>query len=487
MQSKKIVLPLTLAGFLGCALFLPSSEALGDAGDILNEEWRQSFVGDLPEMQDRHVIRVLVTHSKTNFFVVKGEPRGFDYELLQSYSQWLNRKTKRGHLKTRLVFIPVPFDQLLSSLQAGKGDIAASNLTITPARRKMVDFTIPYVPNVEEIIIARKGLKGLNHLKDLQNRQVFFVRGTSYATHVQEINKHFKGQGWAPIIPKGVGHNLVTEDLLELTNSGAIDLTVADNHVARLWSQVLPNIRLHPKLTIHKKGEIAWALRKNNPKLKHSLDTFLRQHKKGTLLGNILFKRYYQNVQWITNPLARREQQKLDQYMSLLKKYGKQYQFDWLLLAAQAYQESQFDHKKKSPRGAIGLMQVLPRTARNPPVNIRNIHDPEKNVHAAVKYLDYIRNRYFDHEQYASNEKINFTLAAYNAGPAKIRSLQAKAKKLGLNRYVWFSNMERVVLRYMGREPVRYVANIQKYYVAYRMLEHSRQQRKEELQELQAK
>jgi membrane-bound lytic murein transglycosylase MltF len=120
-------------------------------------------------------------------------------------------------------------------------------------------------------------------------------------------------------------------------------------------------------------------------------------------------------------------------------------------------------------------------------VNIRDIHDPEKNIHAAVKYMDFLRDRYFDHEQYASNETINFILAAYNAGPAKIRSLQTKAKKLGLNQYVWFSNMERVVLRYVGREPVRYVANIHKYYVAYRMLEHSRHQRKQELQEFQSR
>ncbi len=485
MLSNKIVVLLTLTGILGCTLFFHSPQAVGAAEDVLNEEWSKPFVGDLPEMQDRHVIRVLVTHSKTNFFVVKGEPRGFDYELLQNYAKWLNRKTKRGHIKTRLVFIPVPFDQLLPSLKAGKGDIAASNLTITPTRRKMVNFTIPYVPNVEEIIVARKGLKGLKQLKDLQNRRVFFVRGTSYESHVHEVNQRFKKQGWAAIIPKGVGKNLVTEDLLELTNSGAIDLTVADKHVATLWSQVLPNIRLHPKLAIHKKGEIAWAVRKNSPKLKRSLDTYLRQHKKGTLLGNILFKRYYQNVQWITNPLARTEQQKLDQYIKFLKKYGKQYKFDWQLLAAQAYQESRFNHKKKSPRGAIGLMQVLPRTARNPPVNIRDIHDPEKNVHAAVKYLDYIRNRYFDHKQYASNETINFTLAAYNAGPARIRSLQAKAKKLGLNQFVWFSNMERVVLRYVGREPVRYVSNIHKYYVAYRMLEQSQHRRKRELQDLQ--
>lgn len=478
--------PSTLAGLFMCCCLFQSMKVLAGNPPLLDQEWTKPFVGDLPEMKTRHVIRVLVTHNKTNFFVVKGQPHGFEYELLQEYAKWLNKTVKKRQIKTRLVFIPVPFDKLLTGLRNGKGDLAASGLTITPERRKLVNFTIPYVPNVEEIIVARKGLKGVKQLRDLQNRSVFFVQATSYEAHLRELNHRFKRQGWKAIIPKAVGEYLATEDLLEMTNSGAIDLTVADKHMATLWSGVLPNIRIRPDLKIHTGGQIAWALRHNSPKLKKSLDAFLTKHKKGTLVGNILFHRYYKNDEWITNPLARQEQQKLARYITLLKKYGKEYRIDWMLLAAQAYQESGFNHKKKSPRGAVGLMQILPATANNPPINIRNIHLPEKNIQAAAKYLAYIRDRYFADRRYSPNETLNFALAAYNAGPAKIRFLQDKAKALGFDPYVWFSNMEQVVLRFVGREPVRYVANIHKYYLAYRLIDMSNQKKDEELKDLKA-
>jgi len=199
-----------------------------------------------------------------------------------------------------------------------------------------------------------------------------------------------------------------------------------------------------------------------------------------------LFKRYYQNEEWITNPLTRTETRKLALYTSLFKKYGKVYQFDWKLLAAQAYQESHLDQTKKSNRGAIGLMQILPSTAHHPPINIRNIHQPENNVYAGVKYLAHLRDHYFSPKQYSPKEQINFALAAYNMGPTKLKNLQRHAKTLQLNPYAWFSHMEQVALRYIGREPVRYVANIHKYYLAYRQSEKHHQKKSKEIEELQS-
>ncbi|MDH5564560.1 MAG: transporter substrate-binding domain-containing protein, partial [Nitrospirota bacterium] len=450
---------------------IPFSRAFGNEPLALTHELQEPFLGDLPAMKARHVIRALVTYSQTNFFIVKGQPYGFEYDLLQAYAKWLNRDIKKGQLRTRLVFIPVPFNRLLPDLVNGKGDIAASGLTITSERLKNVRFTTPYVPNVEEIIVTRKNLQGLNALEDLQGKSLFMAKGTSYGSHLQTLNQQFQQKSMKLIHIKTPGAHLTTEDLLELTNSGVIDHMVADKHLAELWSSPLPHIQLRPDLPIHKGGKIAWATRPHNPQLRKSLNAFLKTHKKGTLLGNILFKRYYQNVEWITNPLSGTEKRKLATYASLFKKYGKAYQFDWKLLAAQAYQESRLDQTKKSPRGALGLMQILPSTAYNPPVKIKNIHQPENNVHAGVKYLAHLRDRYFSHKQYPPREQINFALAAYNAGPTKLKSLQQHAKKMGLNPYVWFSNMEQIALRHIGREPVRYVANIHKYYLAYRQSE----------------
>ena len=471
---------------LSVSLF-SSPRAFANESLTLTQELQKPFIGDLPEMKTRHVIRALVTYSQTNFFIVKGQPYGFEYDLLQAYAKWLNRDIKKGQLQTRLVFIPVPFDQLLKGLTSGAGDIAASGLTMTPERKERVSFTTPYVPNVEEIIVTRKKLKGIYSLYDLQGKTVYFAKGTSYRSHLQLLNQQFQQKNMKLIHLKTIGAHLTTEDLLELTNGGVIDHMVADKHLAELWSSTLTKIQLRPDLRLHKGGNIAWATRSNNPQLRNSLNTFLKKNKKGTLLGNILFKRYYQNEEWITNPLSGKEKRKLAKYTSLFKKFGKAYQLDWKLLAAQAYQESRLDHSKKSHRGAVGLMQILPSTAHNPPIAIQNIEKPANNVHAGVKYLAHLRDHYFSHKQYSPQEQITFALAAYNVGPTKLKSLQPHAKKLGLNPYIWFSNMEQVALRYIGREPVRYVANIHKYYLAYRQSEANQQKKSQEMKDLQSR
>ena len=332
-------------------MFSTSSNAFAKNSLNPNHDIQEVFLGDLPAMKRRHVIRALVTYSKTNFFIVKGQPHGFEYDLLQAYAQWLNKGIKKGQLHTQIVYIPIPFDQLFAGLTQGKGDIAASGLTITPERQKHVTFTTPYVPNVKEIIVANKQAKKLRSLQDLQGKSIYLAKGTSYKAHLQAINQHFRRKKLKLIQFPRIGAHLTTEDLLELTNSGVIDHMVADKHLAELWTSSLPNLTLRPDLEIHKGGKIAWAIRPNNPELRKSLNVFLKKNKKGTLLGNILFKRYYKNQEWITNPLSNGDKRKLDLYLGLFKKYGKTFQFDWKLLATQAYQESRLDHTKKSSRG----------------------------------------------------------------------------------------------------------------------------------------
>ena len=480
---------LFVSSWVAFASLLISPLAFGNQSLTLTQELQKPFLGDLPAMKSRHVIRALVTYSTTNFFIVKGQPYGFEYDLLQAYAKWLNRGVTKRQLNTRMVFIPVPFDQLIPSLTSGRGDIAASGLTIIPERAKRVSFTTPYIPNVQEIIVTRKNIPrfhSLESLEGLQKKSLYFAKGTSYEAHLQRLNQQFQRKNMDLIDLRTVGTHLTTEDLLELINSGVIDYMVADKHLAELWASTLPHIHIREDLQIHNGGKIAWATRPNNPKLRKSLNAFLNMNKKGTLLGNILFKRYYQNEEWITNPLSRKEKRKLALYTSLFKQYAKKYLFDWKLLAAQAYQESQLDQSKKSHRGAIGLMQILPTTAHNPPIQIKDIHQPSNNIHAGVKYLAHLRDHYFTQKSYTPHEQINFALAAYNMGPAKLKSLQQHARKLRLNPYVWFSHMEQVALRYVGREPVRYVANIHKYYLAYRQSEENQQKKTQEMEKFQS-
>ena len=258
-----------------------------------------------------------------------------------------------------------------------------------------------------------------------------------------------------------------TEDILELVNAGIVDVTVADDHIATLWANVLPDITVHENIAVNTSGEIAWAVRKNNPELLADLDDFLRSHRKGTKIGNVLFKRYYKNTRWIQNPLSKSSQDKLEKYRALFQKYAGEYNFEWLLIAALAFQESRLNPKKKSPRGAIGIMQIKPSTAKDNNVRVKDIYKLENNVRAGVKYLAFLRDRYFTSPEFEYDTSVQFSLAAYNAGPAKVRKMRAKAEKMGLDPNIWFRNVERAAQQMVGSETTRYVANIYKYYLAY--------------------
>jgi membrane-bound lytic murein transglycosylase MltF len=230
---------------------------------------------------------------------------------------------------------------------------------------------------------------------------------------------------------------------------------------------VLPDIRVHKNIILREGGRIAWAVRENNPELKKSLDGFIEEHRKGTLLGNIFFNRYYKNKEWVKNPLKGQYSNKVRDYRSVFEKYSDKYGFDWRLIMAMAFQESGLNHNKKSNRGAVGLMQIKPSTASDPNVNVDNVNNLENNVHAAIKYLDFIRDRYFSEEDILPRDRVRFSIAAYNAGPAKVREAREKAKEMKLDPNRWFRNVELAVLRIVGQETVRYVSNINKYYVIY--------------------
>ena len=194
---------------------------------------------------------------------------------------------------------------------------------------------------------------------------------------------------------------------------------------------------------------------------------------KGTLLGNIFFKRYYENSKWIDNPVSQTQVSKLDKYKAVIQKYAKQYDFDWLSIAAMAYQESKLDQSKISSAGAVGIMQIKPDTAASDPVGIADITNSEDNINAGIKYLAFLRERYFSSPEIAQEDQVDFTWAAYNAGPARISQLREMAAESGYDPNKWFSNVERIAAREIGRETVRYVANVNKYYIAYKLAQEN--------------
>jgi len=459
--------------------------------DPLLQSVASRFTGDLKAMRKRGYIRVLVSYNHTNFFLTGGdgghlgvEAKGFEHDLMEEYKKSLNRKLSRRQPRLQMVYVPVAFDRLLAALNQGEGDIVAAGMTITKERAAKVSFSQPYLSGVNEVLVTHGDISGLDTLEDLSGRQVRVLRGSSYALHLRALSQRFEQQGLAPIRVDEVAASLQTEDMLELVNAGALSITVADQHLARLWSSVLPDIRVRSGLVINQGGELAWAVRKDNPKLLRSLNRFAKGHRKGTLMGNIVFQSFYQDSRWVSNPTSKAQRRKLKKLSGLFKKYAGQYDFEWLALAAQAYQESGLEHKSRSHRGAIGIMQIKQATANDANVGIRNIKQLEPNIHAGTKYLAFLRDRYFSGAEFSDEDRWYFSLAAYNAGPASVRKMRARAVRMGLNPNRWFGQVELAALRQVGRETVTYVRNILKYSTAYKLSFAAEKQRSRDRKQL---
>ena len=437
----------------------------------------EPWLGDLPEMRERGLIRVLVTYDKTNFFFAGGRARGFEYELLQRFGRQLNAGLGPGELATHVVFLPVPFGRLLPALREGRGDVAAAGLTITPERESQVAFTAPYLTGIDEVVVTAAGVEGIESLDDLAGRTVVVAHGTSYASHLRDLGRELESRGLPGIDVVEASPKLQSEDVLDLVNAGAVELSVADSHVAKLWSGVLPEIRVRDDLVVHAGSRIAWAVRDDSPRLREALNAFARENRRGTLIGNVLFQRYHADAQWLRNPLERSDAERLDELEAIFRSYAGRYGFDWLKIAALAYQESGLDQSRRSPKGAVGIMQILPSTAADPNVGIPDVSDVEQNVHAGVRYLAFLRDRYFSEEEIGESARFDFALAAYNAGPARVSEFRSRARALGLDPNRWFRNVEVAALELVGRETVRYVARVNKYYVAYRLARRSQRRR----------
>jgi membrane-bound lytic murein transglycosylase MltF len=430
----------------------------------------ERWTGDFDGMLDRRMIRVLVVHNKMTFFLDKGQQRGATHDLFIAFEQFVNERLKSGTLKTRVVFIPVRRDRLMPALLEGKGDIAASNLTITEERQQIVDFSNPLVTGINEIVVTASSTQKLSSIDDLSGRQVYVRRSSSYYDSLVRLNLTFEKEGKQPVEVITVSELLEDSDLLEMVNAGLIPAIVVDSHKVDFWQDIFKQIRSYPDVAVNTDGKIGWAFRKGSPKLEEIINEFVRANKKGTLLGNILLKRYLKENKWARNATDPEELKKFTETVDLFKKYAVEYDFDFLMTTALAYQESMLDHSKRSHVGAIGIMQLMPTTAADKNVGIPDIENLESNIHAGTKYLRFLRDRYFDDREISRLNQGLFTFAAYNAGPARVAKLRKEASELGLDPNVWFNNVEIVAANRIGRETVQYVSNIFKYYTAYKII-----------------
>ena len=443
--------------------------------DLVHAPW----VGDLDGMLERRLIRILIVPSETMYFLEKGKPRGIAAEFQSALGTFINKRfpPKSKRLKTNVVVVPTRRDDLLPGLLDGRGDIAASALTITPAREGLADFSEPVTGDVDEIVVTGPASPEISALDDLAGKEILVRKSSSYWEHLQRLNTRFASERKDPIKLQPAPEELEDSDLMEMVNAGLAESVVVDDYNAAIWAKVLPEIRLHPEITINRGGRIAWMMRKESPVLKETINAFIETRKVGTSFGNTLIQRYLGSTEFVQRATSPDALDKFDQVDDLFRKYGDEYELDYLLLMAQGYQESRLDHRARSRAGAVGIMQLKPSTGKA--MKVGDVRELEPNIHAGTKYIRLLIDSHFADEALDDLNKVLFAFAAYNVGPKRLLSLREATEKRRLDPNTWFDNVELVVSDKVGAEPVNYVSNIFKYYVAFKLLVQHREARRQ--------
>ena len=433
------------------------------------------WTGDLDGMVERRVIRVLTVYSKTTFFVDKGAQMGQVPEAFKLFEDDLNKKLNAKHLRVSIVFVPVAANELIPALLDGRGDIVAAGKLVTAWRKEQVDFTNATRTGISSIIVTGPGVPPVASVADLSGKEVYLRASDVSAPNVARFNAELAKAGKPPVTIRPAPEVLSDEDILEMVNAGLTPMTMVDDYVGEFWKQVYPDLVLNTAAAVRTDGETAMMVRKNSPQLMAELNGFLAKYPEGSLQRNVLTQKYWKSVKYARGATSKGEVERFRQTVVFLRKYSDQYKLDYLLMAAQGYQESGLDQSRKSPVGAIGVMQVMPATGAD--MKVGDITKLEANIHAGVKYMRFMMDNYYADEPMDRLNKGLFTFASYNAGPNRIRQLRERAAKRGLDPNQWFNNVELLAAESIGRETVQYVSNIYKYYLGYKMLTEQQEQR----------
>lgn len=453
------------------------------AGDALLGVLAEPFAGDWPEIRDRRLLRVLTTYSRTNFLVEDGAGHGLEFELMTWLEQHLNRRdAPGGPADIRVVFVPLPFAELIPALLAGRGDVIAAGMTVTGARAAQVAFALPFIEDVAEVVVRHAAAPPVATPGDLSGRGLLLTRSSSYVESARALDARLRDAGRPGLRIAEAPARLETEDILEMVNAGIVPYSVADRHLAEAWARLLPNLVVE-QAALASGGRIAWAVRPEATELKALLDAFVADHvARDAGRRATIFRRYFRSTAFLHNPLDFANRDRIGRFRPVLERESAQAGFNWLVILAQAFQESRLDHLARSPVGAVGLMQLMPDTGAA--FGARDLTDATQNIRAGIAYMNRLRSHYFAEAGLDEAERIHLALVAYNAGPNCINRLRAQAAREGLDPNRWFGHVERVLQRRAGSETVRYVANIHAYFLTYAGLAEAVAERQEEVEAL---
>jgi membrane-bound lytic murein transglycosylase MltF len=427
----------------------------------------KKWTGDFDKMLERRLIRVAVPYSRSLYYNDKGRERGIAAENIRDFERWLNQKYAKqlGKRPITVYIVPTTRDELLPDVTGGIADIAAGNITVTEQRLKQVDFVAPADQRpVSELVLSRAPIASAD---ELSGKIVHVRPSSSYFNSLEALNARLRQSGKAPAKLVPVPDELEDEDMMEMLNAGLVEYIVVDDWKAKMWAQILPNVKVNEGAVVREGGTTGWAVRKGSPKLEAELNAFYKDYLKKQGIVAYRLKQHMSRVKQINNNAADAEYKKFLATIELFKKYGEKYGFDPIMLAAQGYQESQLNQSAKSHVGAIGVMQIMPATGAE--LKVGDITQVEPNIHGGAKYMDKLMTQYFKDAKFTEDNRPLFAFASYNAGPGNISKMRKEAEKRGLDPDKWFNNVELVTAEKIGIETTTYVRNIYKYYVSYRL------------------
>jgi membrane-bound lytic murein transglycosylase MltF len=449
---------------------MTAAPARAETGTMALPRSTVEWTGDFDGMLKRRAVRILVPFSKTLYFVDKAETYGGVAEAGRQLQVELNRRYAKSKVfRIHVVFVPTRRDKLFDDLVAGRGDIAAGALTNTPERAGQVDFVDPWLTDVKEVLVTGPAAPTLAKIDDLAGKEIRVRKSSSYFTHLGTLSESLVARGLAAIRIEPIADDLEDEDLMEMVNAGLLPCVVVDDYKAKIWATIFTKLAVREDLAVNGGGQIAWAIRKNSPQLTAELDRFVAANKFGTTFGNILKQRYFNDNKILKTAYAPDDSARFDALVAAFKRYGDQSSIDYLMLMSQGYQESQLDQSKRSPYGAVGVMQLLLSTAKE--LGVAGIDkDAEANIRAGAAYMRRLEDTYVNDPNVDDKNRVLMTFAAYNAGPANLQKLRRLARQDGYDPNLWFGNVEDEAAKVVGAETVQYVSNIYKYYIAYSLL-----------------
>ncbi len=435
---------------------------------------------DFPQIKERGKLIALTGYNAISYFIYKGQPMGYEYELLQLLCNDMNLDLEIKVVKS--------LDSMFIKLDNNKGDIIAHNLTVTKERLQKAAFT-KRLNVVYQVLVQRKPQNWrkmkLHEIEkqlirsplDLIGKKISIRKGSVYYKRLQNLSDEIGGD--IQIVPMSTEYGV--SDLIQMVDKGEIEYTIADNNIAELNSAYYKNIDVKTKISLPQRT--AWAVRKTSPLLLQEVNNWIQKMKKSADF-QVIYNKYFTNRnrynQRMKSAYLSLTGGKISKYDKLVKKYAQKINWDWRLLASLIYQESKFNPREKSWAGAVGLMQLLPNTARH--FGAKNIYKPEDNIKAGVKFISWLQDYWKEIPD--SLERIKFVLASYNTGQGHVRDAQKLTKKFGKDPLLWNDNTayyllmksrrkyyEDPVVKFgycRGEEPVNYVSEILRRYIEYK-------------------